>query len=55
MARPKKNPDEKIKKAIPVKFSNTDIIRIKEASRRERVPVSTFIRKVVLDKLNGMA
>ncbi len=51
--RPKKNPDEKLGKPIPVKFSNLDRARIKEEAAKQRMLVAPFIRKVVLDSLNG--
>ncbi|MDD5610449.1 MAG: hypothetical protein PHH69_02765 [Candidatus Omnitrophica bacterium] len=52
MARPKVNPDEKLEKPIPVKFSPFDKMRLKNAAKKERMPVSMFIRKLVLDGLN---
>ena len=53
MGRPKVNPDEKITKAIPVKFSNIDRMRVKERAQKDRIPVSMWIRNAVLEKLNG--
>lgn len=53
MARPRRNPDEKIKKRIPIGFSNTDIILIKKLARKKRIPVSTLIRNTILEKFNN--
>ena len=53
MARPRVNIDEKIRKAIPVKFSNTDIFKIRAEAKKERIPVSTLIRKLTLEGLNN--
>ena len=50
--RPQKHPDDQISTTIPIKFSKIDLFRIKERARVERLPVSTFIRKVILDFLN---
>lgn len=53
MPRPKKSPNEKRDKRIPVAFSNTEIVKIREITKKERIPVSTWIRNKILDLLNG--
>lgn len=53
MARPKVSPDDKIEKPIPIKFSRYDKMRLRERAKRDRIPISTWIRNATLEKLNG--
>lgn len=53
MARPKVSIDEKIARAIPVKFSAHQIMKLKERANKEHIALSTLIRKFVLERLNG--
>jgi len=53
MGRPKIAIDDKIDKVIPIKFSATQGFRIKERAKKEHLPVSTLLRKAILEYLNG--
>jgi hypothetical protein len=55
VGRPKKSQTEKLENPVPVKFSAFDKNQINERAKKERMQPSPWIRKVVLDKLNGIA
>jgi len=53
VGRPKVKESDRIGSPIPVRFKETDRRRIKERAETERVPVSTWIRNIILKFLNG--
>ena len=55
MARPAKSPEDRRNKPLPIKFSTKDLIKMKEEAGKEHLQVSTWIRKVILEYLNGNA
>jgi len=52
MPKLKKAAEELRNKAIPIKFSTLDLIKIKETARREHLHISTWIRKKILESLD---